>query len=418
MLLALLLCACSDDCETTITYTVQEPVYMLRADLREAVQVTQPRVLENPGKIYALGHYLFVNEVNEGVHVIDNQDPASPRLLSFIQIPGNIDMAVKDNILYADSYIDLVALDITNPLDVKEVKRVENIFPSYGMLVSDTSAVFVSEFVPKTVTEAISSDCDTRGRTHQPFLDFTGRGAFTNSGNSGADAGGGATNGKGGSMARFTVAGNHLYTVSLSNLQVFDVSSAADPKTGTSIPLGWNIETIFPYQNKLFIGSSTGMHIYDSSNPSSPALLSIYEHVRSCDPVVVEGDLAWVTLRSGNACMGFTNQLEVVDISDPRSPTLLKTYPMLNPHGLGIDGEALFLCEGTHGLKVFNIKDHLAVDQNLLSHFKEQDAFDVIPLGETVLMVGQDGLYQYDYRDLSNVKLLSVIPVQRKTPAS
>lgn len=419
LLLALVFSACSDDCETTITYTIQEPVYMLRADLREAVQVAQPRVMENPGKIYAMGHYLFVNEVNEGVHVIDNRNPASPQLLSFIQIPGNIDMAVKDNILYADSYIDLVALDISNPLDVKEVKRVENIFPSYGMLVNDTAAVFVSEYVPKTITEAMSSDCDTRNKGHQPFFDFAGRGGFTNNvGNTGADAGGGATNGKGGSMARFTIAGDHLYTVSLSELQVFDVRNAADPKSGSNIALGWNIETIFPYRNKLFIGSTTGMHIYDSSNPENPVLLSTYEHVRSCDPVVVEGDLAWVTLRSGNACAGFTNQLDVINISDPRSPKLLKSYPMLNPHGLGIDGNALFLCEGTYGLKVFNVEDHLQVDKNMLAHYKEHDAFDVIPLGETVLMIGQDGLYQYDYSDLSNVKLISVIPVHRKTPAS
>lgn len=417
LLLALFFSACSDDCETTVTYTIQEPVYMLRADLRQAVQVNQPQVMETPGKIYAKGHYLFVNEVNKGVHIIDNQNPATPRLISFIEIPGNLDMAVKDNILYADSYIDLVALDISNPLDVKEVKRVENIFPNYGMLVSDNAAVFISEYKTKTVTEAVSSDCNPRSSSQDPrFLEFDGRGGFNTVGS--PSAGGGTATGKGGSMARFTVAGNHLYTVSLSNLQVFDVSNAADPEAGSNIPLGWNIETIFPYNEKLFIGSTSGMHIYDSSNPESPVHLSTYEHVNSCDPVVVEGDMAWVTLRSGNACAGFTNQLEVVNISDPRNPKLEKSYPMLNPHGLGIDRSTLFLCEGTYGLKVYDIENHLEVDKNLLAHFQENDAYDVIPLGETVLMIGQDGLYQYDYSDLPNIKLISVIPVQRKTPAS
>jgi hypothetical protein len=129
--------------------------------------------------------------------------------------------------------------------------------------------------------------------------------------------------------------------------------------------------------------------------------------------VVVNGDLAWVTLRSGNACAGFTNQLEVINISNARSPKHVKTYPMQNPHGLGIDRSTLFLCEGEYGLKVFDIKDHLKVDQNLKEHFTGHDAVDVIPLGNTLLLIGKDGLYQYDYSDLNEMKLLSKIPVVR-----
>ena len=215
-------------------------------------------------------------------------------------------------------------------------------------------------------------------------------------------------------MARFTISGDHLYTVSLSDMQLFDISNEAAPQAGKKIYMGWGIETIFPYEDKLFIGTTTGMQIYDNSNPTDPVHLSTYAHVRSCDPVVVDGDLAWVTLRSGNACAGFTNQLEVINVSDARNPKHIKTYPMQNPHGLGIDRSTLFLCEGEYGLKVFDIKDHLNVDKNMMAHFKGQDAFDVIPLGNTLLMIGKDGLYQYDYSDASQIKLLSKIPVIRK----
>ncbi|MBW7468188.1 hypothetical protein ABID22_002590 [Pontibacter aydingkolensis] len=413
---ALLLSSCSDECETTITYTVQEPVYMLRTDLRQAVKVVAPQDMHEPGKIYAKGNYLFINEVNKGIHIIDNANPSAPRKISFIQIPGNIDMAVKENILYVDSYIDLLAIDISNPLDVKLLKRVENIFPTYGMLVSDTAKIFLSGYQEKTVTEAINADCANYngGRPRFWTLDSSGRlnnGAQPTGGSTGA---GGAA-GKGGSMARFTISGHHLYTVSLSDLQVFDISTAADPRKGLKVNLGWGVETIFPYNNKLFIGTTTGMHIYDNSNPVSPVHLSTYAHVRSCDPVVVEGDLAWVTLRSGNACAGFTNQMDVINISDPKNPKLLKTYPMQNPHGLGIDRSALFLCEGSYGLKVFDITDHLKVDQNLKAHFKGHDAFDVIPLGTSLLMIGKDGLYQYDYSNINQMKLLSIIPVLSKS---
>ncbi|GAB3540383.1 hypothetical protein GCM10027443_38200 [Pontibacter brevis] len=410
---ALLLSSCSDDCETTITYTVQEPVYMMRAELRSSFKINGPRVLEAPGKIYAKGNYLFINEMNEGIHIIDNSDPAAPQIINFVEIPGNIDMAVKGNILYADSYIDLVAMDISNPLDVKLVNRIENIFPAHGMLVHDTASVFISEFVEKKVTEAYGADCngDTGSRRWGSWLALQSDSKSFNSGG-GVPASGGA--GKGGSMARFTISGNHLYTVSLSSMQLFDISSEENPQAGQKIHLGWGIETIFPYNDKLFIGSTTGMHIYDNSNPTSPVHLSTYAHVNSCDPVVVDGNLAWVTLRSGNACAGFTNHLEVIDVSNARSPKHIKTYPMQNPHGLGIDQSTLFLCEGEYGLKVFDIKDHLKVDQNLMAHFKGQDAFDVIPLGTSLLMIGKDGLYQYDYSNPSSIKLLSKIPVVRK----
>jgi hypothetical protein len=120
---------------------------------------------------------------------------------------------------------------------------------------------------------------------------------------------------------------------------------------------------------------------------------------------------AYVTLRSGTACQGFTNQLEVIDISDLRTPSLVKVYPMQNPHGLGIDNGTLFICEGEYGLKVFDAKNVTTIDQGLLAHFKDKDAYDVIPLGNILVVIGKDGLYQYDYSDPKNLKLLSVIPV-------
>ncbi|HHN47860.1 MAG TPA: hypothetical protein ENN08_02830, partial [Bacteroidales bacterium] len=54
--------------------------------------------------------------MNQGIHVVDNSNPASPQIISFIAIPGNYDLAIRGNILFADSYIDLVALDISDPL--------------------------------------------------------------------------------------------------------------------------------------------------------------------------------------------------------------------------------------------------------------------------------------------------------------
>jgi hypothetical protein len=198
------------------------------------------------------------------------------------------------------------------------------------------------------------------------------------------------------------------------DLQVADITSANEPVAKSRAYLAWDIETIFPYKNNLFIGSASGMHIMDLSSPEAPAKLSTYEHLQSCDPVVVDDKYAYVTLRSGNTCRGFTNQLEVINIENLRSPQLLKTYPMTNPHGLGIDNTTLFICDGNDGLKAFDATDVNTIDKNLLAHYKDINATDVIPYNNTLIMIGENGLYQYDYSNPKDIRLLSTINIQHE----
>jgi hypothetical protein len=84
---------------------------------------------------------------------------------------------------------------------------------------------------------------------------------------------------------------------------------------------------------------------------------------------------------------------------------------MDNPHGLGKDGNTLFICDGNSGLKVYDAKDVMKIDENKLAEYKNINSFDVIPLNGTLLMIGTDGLYQYDYTDPKNVRQISRIPV-------
>jgi hypothetical protein len=214
-------------------------------------------------------------------------------------------------------------------------------------------------------------------------------------------------------MARFSIVGNYLYTIDDQEMHLFDISYNGTPTNSANITLGFGIETIFAYNGMLFIGTQTGMHIYDNSNPSNPVHLSTYQHMTSCDPVVVEGQYAFVTLRSGNACQGFTDQLEVVDISNPSNPTLVETYPMHNPHGLGIENATLMICDGTEGLKVFDAIDVTAIDENQLDHVTGFTTYDIIPMGwrQLAIVTGPDGIYQFDYSDPSNLIQLSKIAI-------
>jgi hypothetical protein len=128
-LLFLLICASACTDKVYETFHANSPVYMSYEELRAAVKMTPAREMNNPGKIYFKDQFIFINEKMEGVHVFDVSDPANLQNKGFIVIPGNIDMAIKDNILYADSYIDLVSIDISSFTAIAEVGRVEKIFP-------------------------------------------------------------------------------------------------------------------------------------------------------------------------------------------------------------------------------------------------------------------------------------------------
>jgi len=398
------------------TYKVSEPVYMSYDELRSGIDVTGPTDLDEPGKIYIKGNYIFVNEVRKGIHLINNTDPRNPVIVRFIDIPGNVDMAVKDNILYADSYIDMVALDISNLDDIREVARFNDMF-NYTIppLIENTALGEVDEsrgvvirWTEKEVTEETSS------HRYYPVLWRGGFLSFETAMNLSNDATPGSNTGTGGSMARFIINNNVLYTIDINDLILFDVTTSTSPVSIGKFGVGWNIETVFIARNHIFIGSQNGMYIYSLADPKNPQYVSMYWHATSCDPVVVQGDYAYVTLRTGTFCPQDVNRLDVVDVKDLSNPQLLKSYPMFNPHGLGIDDEILFLCDGDEGLKVFNASDPMTITSHQIAQFKNINAYDVIPLGEILLMIGTDGLYQYDYSNVQDITLLSKIRMKGK----
>lgn len=387
------------------------PVYKNLDAIRNGVKAGTARPLKNPGKIYFYGKYILVNERNEGIHVIDNSNPRMPKNLTFIEIPGNGDMAVRNNILFANSYIDLVALDISNPSSPTVVKRIEGIFPMltdglWGGV--ETKEGMVVEYVLKdTVYKYYFEDCGKGPLNHEYPIgnrEF-GNGDISMDGSKGNPS----LTGKGGSMARFTIYDKYLYSVDMTSLQLFDISTPRDPKVWSKVNIGWEIETIFPFKDKLFIGSTTGMFIYDVSDAAHPKQLGQFSHARGCDPVVANDKYAYVTLRTGTRCVGNLNQLDVLDISDLTNPKLIKSYPMQEPAGLGLDENTLFLCDGPAGLKVYDVENPEEI--KLLDWKSDLKTFDVIPLGTSLLMVGEDGLFQYDYADPKNLVLLSKIPI-------
>ncbi len=213
--------------------------------------------------------------------------------------------------------------------------------------------------------------------------------------------------GQGGSMARFALHGQYLYVATSDSLITFKTSVSEPMEKVHSTYVRNDVETIFPYQNHLFLGTQSGMFIYDLGVDGIPEYRSRYDHIVSCDPVVVQGQTAYVTLRTDNACFRGSNQLDIIDVSDLDNPNLLTTHEMTNPHGLGISGDQLFICEGSAGLKVFNTLDNHQIE--LKEEIKGIHAYDVIPVYPNLIVTGNDGIYQYDFVSADTLTLLSKI---------
>lgn len=405
-----------DHCTDTSAFKTYSPIYMAPSVFRSAVKSEPAKAIGQTGKIFYQNGYLFLNEPDSGIHVIDDRDVSNPKNIAFINIPGNIDMAVNGNILYADSYVDLDAIDISDPTNVKVTKRIENVFPSinytYGFQDDPNGKGIITGFQARDTV--VKKSCDIPINYGGYYFDAAQSTLYTvAAANVPPPAATSVPGNTGGSLARFTLMNQYLYTVNQSTLGLYNVSQPANPVAGNSISLSQQVETIFPYKQYLFIGSPIGMLIYDASNPAQPVYKSQLLHFYACDPVVAQNGYAYITLRTGSIChTANVNEMDVVNLSDMSNPSLVTTLSLANPHGLAIDGNHLIVCDGAGGIRFIDVSDKTS--PKILATLSGVNAIDAIVLNGLLIVVAQDGLYQYDYHDFSNPKLLSKINIASK----
>lgn len=413
----LLLASCSlfkdeiiDDREMVdVAYFV--PQYETTAQLAAKVTVESPKDYAEAGKIVTYQNYIFINKPNEGIHVVDNSNPATPVNLHFINIPGSLDLTIIDGHLYSDMFSALVVFDISDVTlpDLIEDFTVEEVFYYNPYRTLDNVS---RPEVGYDYTQYESID-DSRGIVtgweveirQEPLedqilylrLEDTAIAETTSS----DQANGFNEVSTAGSMTRFLPIDRYLYTINFNELVLFSIGDNYQPSRFARLDTGTQAETLFQLNNLLFVGSTTGMLMYDVTSPSNPNYLNSIEHFRSCDPVVADENYAYVTLRGGTNCFTETNELQIIDIRTPEELSVVARQVMFNPHGLAIHEDYLLVCDGTAGLKVVDVSNR--EQPEILSTDNIPFAYDIIVDFPSALVVGEGVLYQYDLSNLPEI---------------
>jgi len=125
--------SCNPDPGSTLNAEIPGyvPVYASFEDISQ-ITVENARPTAHAGKIYAFGSFIFQNDLNEGIHIIDNSDRNNPKKVAFLKVPLSTEIAVKGNFLYTNNLDDLVVFDISNASQPTLVNRVKKVFPQFN----------------------------------------------------------------------------------------------------------------------------------------------------------------------------------------------------------------------------------------------------------------------------------------------
>ena len=341
-------------------------------------------------KIHLSGDLLIRTIPGEDIGLYSIANPADVQELGSIKIEGNHDVATADSWLYADDAGDLKVYDIADPKAPELAGTVEK--------------VFEHDLATAALSEESREERIARNRNNGEVGGMSGCGsgcgstdgrvmAASSSNSSGTSTASGA--GTGGSMTRFIVVENTLYCVDGDKMKIFNIEDRATPEYLKSVTITTGLETVFRSGDHLFVGGQQGMYIYSVADEVNPHKISTFSHSTSCDPVVVDGDRAYVTLRGGNGCGGELNQLEIIDISDITQPVLVKTIPMKSPYGLAAKDGIVMVCDGDAGLKTLRTEGASGAVTRC-DGLQEITPFDVIWHNDLAVVTAEEGFWLYD----------------------
>lgn len=394
---AITLHSCTKDSgKVEVSYLEATAIYGSMDDLRILGLNEGPRSIENPGKIYIAEDFVLIGDEGKGIHVMNNASKDDPVGVGFINIPGNKEFFVHGDYLYAESYYDLLKIDISNPVQAELVSRAE--FAIQDEFVNDKGETLVGfDYEEKTVVLDENDDFMNEILGDQlVYLDFA-RNVIPKSSVPSSFAGNSAQSI--GTVNRITKSGDYVYVVSNNNMIVVGDRGSGALENVTRIEnIKEEMETVFPYQNKLFVGSKSSMSIFDITDSGQPVQLYEFEHATSCDPVLPHADVAYITLRTADfsACPGNINALLAIDINDLSNPIELEEIQLASPYGMAVINDHLFVGNGENGLSIFDVTN--PKNPSLISTRTDVVAYDIIAdpsHPEYIFLAGNEGMEQF-----------------------
>ena len=410
LVITLFFTSCTDDTGIVqVTYQEATAIYGDMDDIRSEALIEPAREIINPGKIFIGEDMILIGEEGEGVHVINNTDRGNPVNESFLNVPGNREFFVSDNFLYAESFYDMIKIDLSNPSLPSIVARAENAIQE-EFVDNNGQTLIGFSYIEKTIelTEQDEFYEEIIG-DQLVYLDF-GKNIIPNSAIPTSFAGNSSS--QSGTVNRITKNGDYVYVISNNNMIMLNDNASDFSTSGKYSNIKTDMETIFPYNNNLFIGSRSSMTIYSLQNPSQPTELYDFDHATSCDPVLPYNNVAYITLRTADfsECPGNINALVVLDINNLSSPIEVDEIAMNSPYGMTVINNRLFVGEGTNGLKIFDVSNEKS--PTLENHYKDIEAYDIIadPTNNDIIFIaGPDGLDQFEQNAAEQLELKSTI---------
>ncbi len=401
--------SCAKDTGTvTVTYQEATAIYGDLEAVRQLPLKEQSREINNPGKIYIGQNYILIGEEGEGVHVIDNNNRTSPSSSAFISIPGNREFIVIGDFLYAESYYDVVKIDVSDPKEPQLVGRALNaIQEELTNEIGETVLGFSYE--TKTIELDETDDFFTEIIGDQlVYKDFANN-IIPNSAVPTSFAGN--SQAQSGTVNRLALHKQNLYVISNNNITVVsDQGSFGNEVSKQQSPVE-DMETIFSHEDLLFVGSRTAMSIFEASENGAVDQVSSFDHATSCDPVLPHEDVAYVTLRTGDfsECPGNINAMLVIDVSRIDRIHELEEINMSSPYGMSIIGDQLYVGQGNNGLEIYDISNPRKPE-----HLNSVDieAFDIIadPVNaDFIFIAGPNQLSQFKIGDTQSFDMQSQI---------
>lgn len=384
--------------EITMTYHKASAVYADLDEIRQTPLVTSPKAINDPGKIFIGDKFILIGEKEEGIHVYDNTNPNSPVAASFIQLPMTREFYVDGDYIYAEGHYDFIKISMVDLYNPSLVSRVEYAF---GEPHQNDQGEEIIGFNYETVTETFelgSPEAQSLEESTYLYYDYQDNLLPVSSVPSSFVGAGGTVKG---TMNKITTMNSYAYVVGNAEVFVFLDNTNQMQMVNRISTQSSEIETIYPYNDYLYLGAQSSMELLNTDNPEHPCHVSTYWHQTACDPVLPSGNVAYLTLRSADnsGCSGDDNTLEIIDMTNETEPSQLNSITMASPYGMGIDGNYLWVGQGSNGLTLLNNTD--PTNPTVIKTFSNV-AYDVIPnpyQANAIYVTGDNGmeLYTVDY---------------------